>query len=136
MERMRGGERRGDGREVPPGSFISLTFIEVFPHQRDAFLREAGRIFAVAQRVQGILHSSFHVDGAQRNEFFTMTVWRSREDMERFRDSSPHAEAMARVAFYGSNSRFANLADRTVLPDWQEVKAILTQEGKTPQPRT
>lgn len=90
-------ESRRERREFLqwPGSLISITHIEVLPDQERTFRQRVGEIIAAARSAPGCIDSAFHVDG---HNYYTMTAWLSREDMERFRDKSPHGEAMERMS--------------------------------------
>ena len=61
---------------------------------------------------------------------YTMTLWRSEEDLKAFAASGAHREAMQK----GTNiaSEICTLTiDATQLPDWKTAKKMLLEQGKT-----
>ena len=113
-------------RPIPPGSLISLTYINVVPGQRNAFMQKAGQVFPEAEKAPGMLHRSFKAEG---NEFYTLTIWENRESMEVFRDKGKHAEAMREVNTFAKETKFANYTGDKI-PTWDEVKEILENINK------
>lgn len=105
--------------ELPPGSFISITFIRLIDEGRiPTFM---GYVRASLQQVasaEGVRHHS--VQRIDARHYLTRTVWTSEEAMRSFRDSGAHAAAMSDVG---------NIADRVfsdhwigvVIPTWKEV---------------
>lgn len=130
MERAEGREVISHGREIiPPDSFISITYIRVAPEQMQGFLQKSRSIYMEAGVVTpGLIYKRFHIDV---DEFYTVTVWQSREDMVRFRDSENHSDAVRNVSQYGTTTRFASFIGNAI-PDWNQVKKILAKEGRNP----
>jgi len=61
---------------------------------------------------------------------YTMTMWRSEEDMKIFARSGAHREAMQKGASIASEICTLTI-DAAQLPDWKTAKEMLLKDGKT-----
>jgi len=59
---------------------------------------------------------------------YTMTLWKSEEDLKAFAASGAHLEAMQKGAKIASEIRTLTM-DAAQLPDWKTAKAMLLKQG-------
>ncbi|MCC7159609.1 MAG: DUF3291 domain-containing protein [Ignavibacteria bacterium] len=62
-------------------------------------------------------------------DHFTLSVWESEEDINRFARSGKHLEAMRQTGSIASEVRSYTFRTNT-LPGWNEVKKLLNDKGK------
>jgi len=62
-------------------------------------------------------------------DHYTMTLWKSAEEMKSFAKSGAHLEAMKKSAALAKEIRTINI-EVDSLPAWRDAKAILLSEGK------
>ncbi|MBE2217104.1 MAG: DUF4188 domain-containing protein [Ignavibacteria bacterium] len=65
---------------------------------------------------------------------FTLSVWESTEDMERFVHSGAHLEAMKHTKELASELKFYHY-DAAVMPGWDEAKRLLAEKGRSIVPK-
>lgn len=111
---------------IPPGSLISLTYINVAPGQRRAFMQKASQVFPEIDKAHGMFYRTLKAEGY---EFYTLTIWENSESMKKFRDSGKHAEAMREVNSFARETKFASYTGDKI-PTWDEVKEILKDANK------
>ena len=64
--------------------------------------------------------------------FWTMTSWKSQEDMRRFRNAAPHLEAMRRLPNWCDEASYVHWEQRaTQLPPIDDVYLLLRNQGIT-----
>lgn len=62
-------------------------------------------------------------------DHYTMTAWKSKEDIDAFYKSGAHAEAMKKSKALATELRFITF-DATEIPTWKEAKEKIEKEGK------
>lgn len=63
--------------------------------------------------------------------FWTLTQWKSEQEMRAFRDGSPHREAMRKLAHWCDEASFAHWTqDAVELPSWDLAAERLQANGK------
>ncbi|MGH7844841.1 MAG: DUF3291 domain-containing protein [Candidatus Binatia bacterium] len=68
---------------------------------------------------------------AQGLTFWTLTLWKSEQEMRTFRERSPHREAMRELAHWCDEASFAHWAqDSAELPSWDLAAERLRANGK------
>jgi hypothetical protein len=64
--------------------------------------------------------------------FWTMTSWKSQEDMRRFRNAPPHLEAMRRLPHWCDEASYVHWQQReTQLPPIDDAYLLLRNQGST-----
>lgn len=62
-------------------------------------------------------------------DHYTLSVWKSTDDLKRFSRSGAHAEAMKHTKNIATEVRTYTYSSDHV-PDWKEVKKLLTENSK------
>ena len=73
-------------------------------------------------------HTEFRKTGIGLTHY-TMTAWKSHEDMQTFARRGAHRDSMKASARIAKEIRTL-VIERDALPDWEEAKALLQTEGK------
>jgi hypothetical protein len=96
-----------------------LPFSLVTRRSRDQLLRSPGFI-------EGRLTIEFPF------AFWTMTIWKSQDDMRRFRNAPPHLEAMRRLPQWCDEASYIHWEQRDMqLPPVNEAYLLLRNQGIT-----
>lgn len=105
--------------------YVSITgFVPRSPLAVPAFWFHALRSMSQAERANGIVFvEARRINGVQH----TVSVWRSREDMNLFMGAGAHLQAMRAFPRLGHGHSFGFEADQA--PPWSEVHGLWLAEG-------
>lgn len=93
-----------ESKELPSPKFISVTKITLnAPEDVELFKQHLKATFQQVQekRVKGLVEQPTTIIGGDRT-YYTLSVWDSEDDMNNFRDSGAHANAMDAVPSLGN----------------------------------
>jgi hypothetical protein len=112
-------------------AFVSVTRLRVrsiwflLPFSL-ATLRSRNQLISAPGFIEGRLTIEFPF------AFWTMTSWKSQEDMRRFRNAAPHLEAMRRLPKWCDEASYVHWEQRaTQLPPIDDVYLLLRNQGIT-----
>lgn len=105
--------------------FVSITLLRLkSPLKIPMLIRYSGPIFGSISS-QGCL--SYSSRGIWLNHY-TMSVWKSEEDMKKFVHSKEHKEALNNTRKMASSVRFYK-AEMGGKPSWKEAYRLLKEQG-------
>lgn len=99
--------------------FVSVTYLRI----KNIFLLISFFYFVFKIRGQlktstGLLHYS--LKGKGMLDYYTLSVWKSKEDMLSFRNSGEHINAMQKINFFAHTFSFVNFESNNI-PTWEEA---------------
>jgi hypothetical protein len=108
---------------------VSITFIE---------LKTPFHFFSLSYNAMKIVKQLQQVETkciARENtgfwtKHYTMTLWNSKEEMEKFMRSGAHLKAMKLTNKLAKKISFFNYQD-SVLPDWPTAKELIHSKGRS-----
>ena len=110
--------------------FVSVTRLRIRSWRfMPGFALETLRTRAQVERAAGFLTGSLLPD--RQRTFWTMTLWRSQNDMRTYMSSGPHLKAMPKLLKWCDEASIVNWdQDDALAPDWHEADRRMRCDGR------
>ncbi len=106
---------------------VSITSIEL--KSPFHFFKLSILALHIAKQLKSSNHLAFKKTGLW-TKHYTMTLWKSEDDMKAFAYSGAHMDAMKKSNSIAKEIRSVTI-DSSDLPNWKEAKMLLQNKGKS-----